>query len=169
MLTQKQEPFKSISTIKAMGRKIGSTIVDTTNSVISFSSQGDKEEKSVGFFLAVSVSFDPSYIHASHAILNAYLIFRTKPRAEDWWWRPQSQIHKIPRNNISNIPKANDCFTSGHTCCCSLSTCAFICVSLGNNATTFMLGTKQLSRCSDYFKSCCMYNTAIEQSITYRQ
>ena len=67
-----------------MGRKIGSTIVDTTNSVISFSSQGDKEEKSVGFFLAVSVSFDPYYIHASHAILNAYLIFRTKPRAEDW-------------------------------------------------------------------------------------
>ena len=42
-----------------MGRKIGSTIVDTTDSVISFSSQGDKEEKSVGFFLAVSVSFDP--------------------------------------------------------------------------------------------------------------
>ena len=66
-----------------MGRKIGSTIVDTTNSVISFSSQGDKEEKSVGFFLAVSVSFDPYYIHGSHAILNAYLIFRTKPRAED--------------------------------------------------------------------------------------
>lgn len=63
-----------------MGRKIGFTIVDTTNSVISFSSQ---EEKSVGFFLAVSVSFDPYYIHASHDILNAYLIFRTKPRAED--------------------------------------------------------------------------------------
>lgn len=139
-----------------MGRKISSTIVYTTNSVSSFSLQGDKwkRKKSVGFFLAVSVSFDPYYTHTHHAILNTYLIFRTKPRAEDWWWRPQSQIHKIPRNNISNIPKANDCFTSGHTCRCSLSTCAFICVSLlGNSGTTFMLGTKQLSRCSDYSKA----------------
>ena len=65
-------------------------------------------------------------------------------------------IHKIPKHNIANIPKANCCFTPGQTSCYSLWNCVLICVPLEGCSNILTLGTMQPGRCWVQFKTCCL-------------